>query len=264
MWVGTTNNLTFRGVTPRIESQSNVDPFTPATRPATATTPPAPGQFNTGGIGINPGAAQGPVQVVPPPPPPGTFVPPSGSAPTDPFRRNPQPQPQPQPPSSPQANLESGEPAGLTIASAAAMSEEVLLRFAPRIAPQPMTMAMKPGEQKLWTVVGMDLQGLTTDRLVFRYDSRAMEIMDVSFGQAFKIDPSKPPVVTIDRDSGLVKIVSSDGKPLQFHSGGEIVVLRVLGGLVGDSSLIIDSAELKNVNGEIVVAAVSGGTARVQ
>ncbi len=264
MWVGTTNNLTFRGVTPRIESQSNVDPFTPAQRPATATAPAAPGQFNSGGLGINPGTSQGPVQSVPPPQPPG-FVPPSGGAPADPFRRpQPQPQSQPQNPPSPQAQLQTGETDALTIANAAAVSEEVLMRFAPRIAPQPMILSTRPGEQKLWTVVGMDLQGLTTDRIVFRYDSRALEIMDVMFGQAFQIDPQRPPVVTIDRDNGVVKIVSSDGKPLTFQSGGEIVVLRVQGGLVGDTSLVIESAQLRNGNGEIVVAAVSGGRARVE
>ncbi len=30
MWVGTSNNMTFRGLTPRMESQTSGDPFTPA------------------------------------------------------------------------------------------------------------------------------------------------------------------------------------------------------------------------------------------
>jgi general secretion pathway protein D len=229
MWVGTTNNLTFRGVTPRIESQIGADPFTqPTTRPV-----------------------QGPSDIVTPVAPsvpaPG-FIPPQGSGPTDPFRR---PQPQPPSPPTPQSQNDS---ASMMVAPV----------FAPRIAPQPVTLQIKPGEQKLWSVVGMDLAGLTTESLTVRYDSRALEVMEVMLGKAVAVDLKAPPMVTIDRQAGLVKIASTDGKPLAFHSGGDIVVLRVLGGIVGDTSLIFESPELKNGNGELVMGAISGGRAQVQ
>jgi general secretion pathway protein D len=252
MWVGTTNNLTFRGVTPRIESQSSADPFT------------AP----AGQRSVNPAAIDRQGNTVPPPAPampanPG-FVPPSGGLPTDPFRNNPQP-PTPQPQSQSSANPSGAE---VQIASAAveleAEPDQATMRFAPRIAPQPSGLALKPGEQKLWTIVGMDLDGLQTDKILFRYDANALEILDVAFGPAFRIDPKTPPVVTIDRGNGLVRIVSSNGQPMFFNSGGELLVMRVQGGTTGDTSLIFASPELKNGNGDIVVAAVSGGRARVQ
>jgi hypothetical protein len=261
MWVGTTNNLTFRGVTPRIESQSSADPFTaPATR------------------GVNPMAVDRQGNTVPAPMPampsnPG-FVPPSGGLPTDPFRNNPQvqpPPPQPQPQSQSQSQSRSSsnsiEPAAQIAAvevEAAAEPDQAALRFAPRIAPQPAGLSLKPGEQKLWTVVGMDLDGLHTDGIVFRYDASAMEVLDVSFGSAFQIDPKTPPVVTIDRAAGLVRIRPSNGQSLLFNSGGELLLLRVQGGTPGDTSLVFAQPELKNNNGDIVVAAVSGGRARVQ
>jgi hypothetical protein len=116
----------------------------------------------------------------------------------------------------------------------------------------------------MWTVVGMDLQGLTTESVVLRYDPSAMDIMDVSFGPALEIDLRTPPVVTTDRSAGLIRIVSSDGKPLTFRSGGEILILRVLGGGPGDTALVVDIPQLKNAGGDVVMAAVTGGRARVQ
>lgn len=255
MWVGTTNNLTFRGVTPRIESQSGTDPFTRQN---------LPGQFSTGGASI---PAMGIGIVAPPPPPtaPATqtnpaFNPPQGGAPTDPFK-NPTPAPQPQ------SDNTLGDPMSSPSLVASAEWHEptaAALRFAPRISPQPASLSVKPGEQKIWNVVGMDLDGLTTDHFALRYDSRALEVLEVSFGPAFLIDPKTPPVVTIDRVAGLVKIISSNGQPLSFRSGGEMLALRVLGGLSGDTALIFDAPQLKNANGELVMAAVSGGRARVE
>lgn len=243
MWVGTTNNLTFRGVTPRIESQSGVDPFT-QTRPAPVAAP-----FQLQGGQIAPAdVAEPAVQ----PGTPGGFAPPQGGAPTNPFQPPPAPQPAPQPPPlnrNPQPQVQ---------------SEDARLRFAPRISPQPAAMSIGPGEQKMWTVVGMDLAGLVTDSIVLRYDSSAMDVMDVSFGPALQIDPRVPPVVTTDRTNGLIRIVSSDGKPLLFQSGGELIVLRVVGGATGESALVLDIPELKNSDGDVVVAAITGGRAHVQ
>ena len=237
MWVGTTNNLTFRGVTPRIESQSTIDPFTtpggtmPTGRqqliPTTAVQPPQPAQA--------------------PAPQPGIYVP-GGSAPTDPFRQNPPPPPPPQPQSQLQEQSQS----------------MALANLAPRISPQPASLSFRPGEQKLWTIVGMDLDGLTTDTLTFRYDPSLLDVHEVRFGPAMSIDPKAPPVVTLDRTQGVVKISSSNGAPLSFNSGGELLQLRVQGGMVGDASLVFDVPKLKNGAGEIVAAAISGGRASVE
>jgi len=262
MWVGTTNNLTFRGVTPRIESQSGVDPFSRQT----------PGQFSTGaqiplmGIGIVP--VPNPLADPPPPQRNPAFNPPQGGAPSDPFNRpTPPPPPQPQPQSDGTLGTPPGEPMSSPSLVASAESHQptaAALRFAPRISPQPASLEVKPGEQKIWNVVGMDLDGLTVDHFALRYDSRALEVLEVSFGQAFVIDPKTPPVVTIDRVAGLVKIRSSNGQPLSFRSGGEMLALRVLGGLSGDTALIFETPQLKNANGEVVMAAVSGGRAHIE
>jgi len=134
----------------------------------------------------------------------------------------------------------------------------------PRIAAQPIHMAFKPGEEKLWNVVGMDLEGLTTAQLTLHYDPNALMVSDVAFGSALKVDPKTPPVVTINSQQGFVTIASSDGTPLTFNSGGEIATLRVRGGGTGESNLVVDSPALKNDRGELVASEVSGGRAKVE
>ena len=259
MWVGTTNNLTFRGVTPRIESNAN-DPFTPnaANRgnqyiqratalnaaPDTDTTPASPNS--------------GP-----------SFAPPPGSGPSDPFAK---PKPVPQSPISdatPGSSTPTTSASKLTIASASidsqqAMSDDAAMRLAPRISPQPSVLTLKAGQKTTWTVVGMDLDGLTTDKLSFRYDPRSIDIEDVMFGPAMNIDIKTPPVVSVDHANGIVRIQSSDGKPLSFHSGGELLMLRLQGVLTGEAVLVLDPAELKNEKGQIIMGAISGGRARVE
>jgi hypothetical protein len=138
------------------------------------------------------------------------------------------------------------------------------LRLAPRIAPQPSTIKLSPGETKLWTVIGMDLAGLTTQQLSLRFDPRAMDVTDVSLGVAFAVNPAMPPVVTINRDSGVITVKSSDGKPLSFVGGGEVLVLRVHGGVSGDTFLVMENPDLRTETGAAVAAAVSGGRAKVQ
>ncbi len=245
MWVGTTNNLTFRGVTPRIESQTQFDPFTPnAARSATTyggprTVTPAPVPDTQGNV---------PMQQ-PKPGQPG-FVPPAGTPPTDPFR-----------PPKPQADAGQDTPVHT---AEAMMSPDAALRLAPRIAPQPATLTLKQGEHKMWIVVGMDLDGLTTDGMSFHYDPHTIDIEDVMFGPAMNVDPKTPPVVSIDRTSGLVKISSSNGKPLSFQSGGELLLFRLQGMMAGDAALIVDVPELKNGSGQLIVGAISGGRARIE
>jgi general secretion pathway protein D len=253
MWVGTTNNLTFRGVSPRIESQTSIDPFTPAANR------PGFSRRNAAAVNVAPDLegnmpATGTQQPA--------YAPPPGSAPTDPFNK---PKPTPQSPQSPQGDASTSSPNKLTTASAAVtMSDEAALRLAPRISPQPSTLTMKPGEQKFWTVVGMDLDGLSTDGMSFRYDPRALVVEDVMFGPAMNIDPKTPPVVKIDANGGTVKITSSDGKPLSFRSGGELMQLKLQAVLAGDAALVLDAPELKNDKGQVIVGAVSGGRARVE
>ncbi|MFZ2493349.1 MAG: hypothetical protein WA208_17860, partial [Thermoanaerobaculia bacterium] len=137
------------------------------------------------------------------------------------------------------------------------------LRLPPRIAAQPSNIALKPGETRMWNIVAMDVDGLTTPELSFRFDPQAIEVGDVTFGAALTIDPAKPPIVTINRDLGTIRITSSNGKPLAFVSGGEILSLRVMG-LTGEATLVIDTPELRTAQGQAVGAMVAGGRAKVQ
>ncbi|HEX9983789.1 MAG TPA: secretin N-terminal domain-containing protein [Thermoanaerobaculia bacterium] len=265
MWVGTTNNLTFRGVSPRIESQAGTDPFAPQRsaptfNPATAGMPLAsdgePGNYIIPD-GLNPNTS------TPAPPAPA-----SGGAPNDPFRNR--PQPQPAPPPNPEANIDRQGNAPVpkaALQTEAAKQElplEAALRLSPRLAPQPSAVSLKPGDSRLWSVVGMDLDGLSATELMFHFDPRSMDVTDVIFGSAISIDPQKPPVVTVNRDTGTIKITSSDKMPLRFQSGGEVVTFRVHGGLQGETFLVLEAPDFRAAGGDQVVAAVTGGKVRVE
>jgi hypothetical protein len=91
--------------------------------------------------------------------------------------------------------------------------ETAALRLSPRIAPQPSSITLKPGESRLWNIVGMDIDGLTAPELVLHFNPRAMDVTDVAVGTAMKVDPSLPPVITVDRTAGTIRVKSSDGKP---------------------------------------------------
>jgi hypothetical protein len=151
-----------------------------------------------------------------------------------------------------------------TTADLVSPSDVATLRIAPRIGPQPVTLKVKPGEQKLWSVIGMDLDGLNASEMVLHYDARSIDISEVVFGSALAIDPRTPPVATINRDSGTIRITSSDGKPLQFAGGGDIVDLRVRGAKSGETYLVMEAPDFHNGAGASVVTAVSGGRARVE
>jgi general secretion pathway protein D len=257
MWVGTGNNLTFRGVSPRIESQVGVDPF--AGRDPNAGRQLAedgePGNY------IVPEAMQTPVAPAPT----------QGTAPSDPFRR-PEPQPQPPPPNNPpevqnppdsQTSASSVESSS-TALRAQAEPEMAALRLAPRVGPQPSTISLKPGESKVWNIVGMDLDGLTATEILLHFNPRAMDVTDVTVGAAIAVDPALPPVVTIDRTAGTIRVTSSNGKPLHFVGGGDVLLVRVHGGNPGDTFLVLQNPEFHTVGGEPIVAAVAGGRAKVQ
>jgi general secretion pathway protein D len=251
MWVGTQSNLSFRGLSPRLESQSTADPFTPRSTQ----------QFNAGAVDGD-GNPIPPTNLVTPP-----------SMPNDPFRGRPQttaptnpanpatPPPQPQP----QSQL-SIPPSGTVVAESAAVGNQVADNsgLAPRIQPQPMRVSFKPGEEKMWNVVGMDLDGLSTQQLTLHYDPRTIDVSEVVFGPALVVDPKTPPVATIDREHGNVRITSSNGKPLQFYNGGgDIASLRVRGAAPGETFLVLENPNLTNGNGTLVNASVSGGHAKV-
>jgi general secretion pathway protein D len=254
MWVGTTNNLTFRGVSPRIESQIRADPFTPNS-PRTggqfgANNPP--GAMNLDNVSGNAGA---PVPAV---------IAPQGTGPTNPFSKPaaaPPPKPQSPVPPKPHGSLESTPS---FTAAAAAEPSDAALRLSPRIGPQPANLPIKPGEEKIWSVIGMDLDGLTTNELMLHYDPRALDVNEIGFGGALQIDPKAPPVATINRQSGTIRVTSSDGKPLVFAGGGEVVMLRVHGGLSGETFLVLENPALRNGSGAEIQAAVTGGRARVE
>ena len=257
MWVGTTNNLTFRGVSPRIESQIRQDPFTQQMRP---------GQFGAN----NPANAVNTENVNSQPAVPAVMAPAQGGGPTNPFARpgvQPAPPTVPPPPPNPprpQAQNDGAtDSASSFVSAAASLPTEAELRLSPRLGPQPANLAIKPGEEKIWPVVGMDLDGLTTPELLLHYDPRAIDVNEVGFGGALQIDPKFPPVATINRETGTIRIVSSDGKPLTFAGGGEIVMLRIHGGTTGETFLVLENPEFHNTAGSGVQAAVTGGRARV-
>jgi len=257
MWVGTQNNLTFRGVSPRIESQAGTDPFSSANPPGAGmqgrqlSSDGEPGNY----IIPEAGAPQAPAR--------GRGV--QGTAPTDIFKNPPQTPPPPpnETPIVPESALDpakspkTSQPA-LTTASMAQ------LRLAPRLSPQPTSLSIKPGEQKVWNVIGMDVEGLQADNITMHYDPNALYVEDVSFGSAVLVDPKQPPIAKIDREKGLITLFSSTGKPLAFRSGGEVANIRVHGGLSGDTILVLDNPNLRNAGGVAVESAISGGRATVE
>jgi general secretion pathway protein D len=251
MWVGTQSNLSFRGLSPRLESQTTADPFTPR----------ATQLFNANGV-------DGAGNPIPP------LNRPTPGGPNDPFRgrspnsTNPNPN-KPNPPTNPQPESELSLPStGTAVAQSAVAVAEASTTdntgLAPRIQPQPMRLALKAGEEKMWNVLGMDLDGLTTQQIMLHYDPRTIDVSEVVLGPALVVDPKTPPVATIDREHGTVRITSSNGQPLQFYNGGgDIASLRVRGGSPGDTFLVLENPNLTNGSGTVVNASVSGGHAKV-
>lgn len=267
MWVGTGNNLTFRGVSPRIESQAGVDPFV---------APRSMQQFQLSEDG-EPGNYIQPEQPQQQQPPPGND-PGQGSGPNDPFRRPSQPEQNPPASNNPppidqssslvpqsESTMASSTSAASKLKAESAMSapDIAALRLAPRIAPQPNSIQLAPGESKLWSIVGMDLEGLSTSELRLLFDPRAIDVTETILGNALAIDPAAPPVVQVDRNAGAITIRNPSGAPLQFASGGTVLTLRVHGGLAGETFLVMQNPDLRDSNGVGILAAVGGGRATV-
>jgi general secretion pathway protein D len=257
MWVGTGNNLTFRGVSPRIESQANGgDPFL---------SPSAERQFE----GVTPAEQTTPGQYP---------ALPSGTGPSDPFR---QPRPTPNQPGNnppeadesaqvikrPRHKSSSEETAAMTSESVVATLEEdssAALGLSPRLAPQPATLSLSAGETKMWNIIGMDLDGLVSEKLVIHFNPQAISVSEVTVGGALEIDPLAPPSVNVDSAAGTITLRNTNGKPLTFVGGGQVLAVRVQGGVTGDSMLILENPNFRDAGGAGVVAAVTGGRAKVQ
>jgi len=264
MWVGTHNNLSFRGVSPRIESAGGGgDPFS-------AVIPPSPAN---NGRQLAPDGEPGnyimPDVTNPNPAPVKGRGGVQGSAPTDIFKNPPQtppPPPQPQNPELGSLDPATEKPAATTASLSAPVTSASMaqLKLAPRISPQPVSIDLKPGEEKVWNVVGMDVDGLQANSITMHFDPSALYVEDVTFGSAVVVDAKTPPIAKIDRDKGLITLFSSNGKPLVFRSGGEVANIRVHGGISGNTILVLDDPNLHSAAGAAVESAISGGRAKVE
>jgi general secretion pathway protein D len=268
MWVGTGTNLTFRGVSPRIESQGLIgDPFASRNEQdrnaAAAGMQLAPDGEPGNYVQLPSSIQNGPAQQ--------NQNQPQGSAPSDPFNKPKPPQPQPnpnQPPPEPQAQLKNPATSKTLVATSAMIeasaSDTAALRLSPRLAPQPASINLGPGETKVWNVIGMDLDELTVPELTLHFNPRSMDVTDVTFGPALFADPASMPAIAIDRTAGTIRLKPTNGKPLKFVSGGVVLAIRVHGGVTGETFLVIENPDLRDGAGRQVMAVVAGGRARVQ
>jgi general secretion pathway protein D len=285
MWVGTVSNLTFRGVSPRIESQTNGDPFTAPQLPTTSSP-----QFQENAGIVPPGTMNIGAPATP------TIVVPAGTAPSS--VNPPKPQAQLAPitlngsaaAASPNATASSNSalivaqgsgpsvPLAFRTATASAdtgaadpvqsststsSASEPTAALSPRLGPQPVTLALKSGMEHNWSVIGMDLDGLSAAEVLLHFDPRNIDVLDVAFGSALVVDQNLPPVATINRLSGTVRVANPDGRPLVFQSGGEVVTLRVRALAPGETFLVLEVPTLSSGR-QPVGAIIAGGRARVE
>ena len=93
-----------------------------------------------------------------------------------------------------------------------------------------------------------------------------MTVTDVNIGSAIVVDPRR----AADRHAsiatpGTITVTQGDGKPLRFRGGGQVLAIRVHGGLSGETFLVMDKPRpARPRSGQSIVAAVAGGRARVQ
>jgi general secretion pathway protein D len=234
MWVGTQGNMTFRGVSPRLESPSPEDPFVQPRRDEQQFAPqPSP---------------QGEVPLDTRDP---FYVPPAG-APSDPFA-TPRPTVPPAPPPPP-PDVQPRQP----------VSQFNSSNGTGRLAPQPASLLLKPGEMMSWSLVGMDLDGSRTDGISLNFDPNRIQVLDVSFGNALEYDITVPPVASINSLTGVISVRSGDGQALRFRSGGEVLVLKVRGMDSGESFLVVSDPQLTGSNGQLLGVHVTGGRVRVE
>ncbi len=244
MWVGTQNNLSFRGMSPRIESRGEGgDPFTsfPRQQPPPQQTPQPLGDQNTPGSPSN-------VQ--------------QGGAPSNPFATPPPPQPRPfvgvAPPGT-NPPPDDGEKRYVV------SEDPVATGSSPRIGMEPTKLPIAFGGEQSWRVVGMDLDGLSAESLDILYDNSTLDIADVAIGGAFAIDPVSPPAVTIDRAAGRIRVASTDvTQPLRFQSGGDVLVIRVRGLAQGEGFAMLEGLVLRGNDGRRTPVVLAGGRSNVE
>jgi general secretion pathway protein D len=252
MWVGTGTNMTFRGASPRIESQTNVDPFS---APPSQFTPPPPAPQTGDEPFVNVPPASGPTDIFAPrqplpspAPPPPTNEPPENQVPRS---RNPATFVPP----------DGGGMASLTlpeeILSLAATSSSE--RFTPRIAPQPSRLELQTAAEGFVNVLGMDIEGLEMPELRIHFSPRSLSVLEAVPGEALAIDSSNPPLVTVDAIGGSVTVRTMDGSPIRFEGGGTIIRLAIRGDIAGESYLVLDSQPMRDANGSVVDAVIHGG-----
>jgi general secretion pathway protein D len=252
MWVGTGTNMTFRGASPRIESQINVDPFS---APPSQFTPPPPVPQTSDEPFVNVPPASGPTDIFAPRQPlPSPTPPPPMNEPPEvqtPRSRNPATYVPP----------DGGGMASLTLPEeflslAAASSSE---RFTPRIAPQPGRLELQTGAEGLVNVIGMDIEGLQMPELRIHFSPRSLSVLEAVPGEALAVDNSNPPLVTVDAIGGIVTVRTMDGSPIRFTGGGTIIRLAIRGDIAGESYLVLDSQPIREANGTAVDAVIHGG-----
>jgi general secretion pathway protein D len=269
MWVGTTNNLTFRGVSPRIESQTPGDPFTPRLPMAPSQqfqdnpSPVGSGTGNSSNIVVPAGTAQsGAVRQQSQLTPPVSIGPAQTTPATSEKIAEAVASAQGTAPGQPPPTLNTAATAEAQ--TAISQPDSNALHLSPRLSPQPVNLNMKQGEERAWNIVGMDLDGLSAAEMLLHFDPRTVDVSEVAFGPALVFDPKAPPVATISRESGTIRVTSSDGRPLAFQGGGDVVILRVRAITQGETFLVVETPTLNNGHGEVVPATISGGRARVE
>ena len=256
MWVGTGTNMTFRGASPRIESQTNVDPFS---APPSQFTPPPPVPQSGDEPFVNVPPASGPTDIFAPrqplptpAPPPPTNEPPEVQTPPS---RNPAAY---VPPNGGMASLTLPED---MLAVAASASSE---RFTPRIAPQPSRLELQTATEGVINVIGMDIEGLEMAELRINFSPRSLSVLEAVPGEALDVDNANPPLVTVDAIGGLITVRTMDGSPIRFTGGGTIIRLAIRGDIAGESYLVLDSQPMRDASGTAVDAVIHGGRIVVQ
>jgi hypothetical protein len=134
----------------------------------------------------------------------------------------------------------------------------------PRIAMQPSVLSIRPGEEKLWPVVAMDVERLNASEIRFHYDPMSLDVAEVVLGPALVFNAATPPAATINAAEGVIRLASTDGNPLQFRDGGQIAFIRLRGGVSGNTMMVLDPITLRRGDGQEVVAAIAGGRAVVE
>jgi len=245
MWVGTQNNLSFRGMSPRIESRNEGDPFTAFPRQQPQTAAPAQGDQNA------------------PPSSPSNVM--QGGAPSNPFGST-----KPTTPATPMVpgvGVPGANPPPPDDEKRYTATEEdpVATTTSPRIGMEPVKLPIAFGTQQTWRVIGMDLDGLVTESLDILYDTSTLDVTDVALGSAITVDPVSPPSITIDRAAGKIRVISTDvTQPLRFNGGGEVLLMNVKGLAPGEGFAMLDNPVLRTSDGRRSPVVTAGGRSHVE